>query len=92
MKIKRGKYWFASKKKITQKYLRMLLHGDRLYIKWYGVIVINVPRYEGLTVKDLIKFIKLNLNFINFFQNMNIKKSKLGLALQYHQHYHSTKV
>ena len=61
-----GNIYLLPKRDATQKYLRRLLHGEKLYVKWSEVIVINVPQYEGLTVKDLIKFTETEFDIHKF--------------------------
>ena len=51
-----GNVYLLPKQDATQKYLRELLLGKKLYIKSSEVIVIQVPQYVWLRVRDLLKF------------------------------------
>ena len=44
------------KQEATQKYLRSIMNGTKNYLKWINIMVIKVPHYKGLTVRDIIKF------------------------------------
>ena len=49
-------------KDCTQKYLRSIMRGDKLYVKWSDISVIKVPQYKGLRVEDIIKFASRSVN------------------------------
>ena len=51
-----GNIYLLPQRDVTQKYLRKLLHGEKLYIKWSEVIYINVPQYDVHRAKDIIYF------------------------------------
>ena len=69
-----GNIYLPPKRDITQKYLRKLLHGEKLYIKWSEVIVINVPQYSGLRVKDLLNFAKSQFEIEKFLPDYDYNK------------------
>ena len=33
------------------------MRGEKLYVKTNKVVVVNVPQYEGLRVRDLLRFV-----------------------------------
>ena len=45
-----GNIYLPPKQESTQKYLREIMLGNKLFVKWSDV-VIKVPRYKGLQVK-----------------------------------------
>ena len=69
-----GNIYLPPKRDVTQKYLRSLLHGEKLYVKWSEVIIINVPQYEGLTVKDLMKFAETEFDIHKFLPEYDYHK------------------
>ena len=56
--IRDGKIYLPPKQDATQKYLRELIQGKKLHLKWSEVILTKVSQYEGLKVKDLLRFAK----------------------------------
>ena len=54
--MREGNIYLPPKQDATQKYWRALMLGKKLYIKWNEVIVVQIPQYDGLRVKDLLKF------------------------------------
>ena len=48
-------------KDYTQKLLRAIMRGDKLYVKCSYVRVLKVPQYKGLKVQDIIKFVSTNI-------------------------------
>ena len=50
-----GNVYLHPKRDIAQNYLRDLLRGEKLYVKMNKVVVVNVPQYEGLRVRDLFR-------------------------------------
>ena len=51
-----GKIYLPPKQDANQSYLRDIMLGNKFYLEWSQVVVIKVPQYEGLRVKDIIKF------------------------------------
>ena len=69
-----GDIYLPPKRDVTQKYLRKLLHGEKWYVKWSEVKVINIPQYEGLTVNDLIKFAESEFDIDKFLPEYDYDK------------------
>ena len=69
-----GDIYLPPKRDVTQKYLRKLLHGEKLYVKWSEVKAINIPQYEGLTVNDLIKFAESEFDINKFLPEYDYDK------------------
>ena len=61
-----GDIYLPPKQDATQKYLRDVLLGNKLYVKWSKVIVTKVPQYSGLRVKDIIKFAETEVDIHRF--------------------------
>ena len=59
-----GKLYLPPAKDCTQKFLRRLMKGEKLYVSCSDVEVIKVPQYKGLKVSDILKFAatKTNIN------------------------------
>ena len=57
-----GNIYLPPKQDSTQKFLRSIMLGNKLYIKCDDVAVIKVPQYKGLFVKDLLKFASTKVN------------------------------
>ena len=69
-----GNIYLSPKRDVTQKFLRKLLHGEKLFIKCSEVIVVNVPQYEGLRVRDLIKFAEREFEIHKFLPDYDYHK------------------
>ena len=50
----------------TQKYLRDIIIGEKLYINCKMINVINVLHYKDLTVQDILSFAELNVNITDY--------------------------
>ena len=57
-----GDIYLPLKQDSTQKFIRDIMLGIKLYVKCSNVIVIKVPHYKGLYVKDLLKFVASKMN------------------------------
>ena len=57
------------------------MHGEKRYIKLNKVLVIQVPQYKGLYVKDIMKFarskIKIDDNLPEFEYNKELNSQRL---------------
>ena len=51
-----GEIYLPPNEDLTQKLLREIMDGRKLYIKCSKVEVIKVPRYKRLQVRELLKF------------------------------------
>ena len=58
--IRECEIYLQPKQDSTQKFLKDIMHGKKLYLKCNKINVIKVPQYKGLRVKDLIKFAVTN--------------------------------
>ena len=62
----------------TQNYLREIMLGVKLYLKLNYVIVIRVPQYKGLQVKDLLRFAASKVAIKTTYLTMIIARSLTG--------------
>ena len=65
----------------TQKYLREILTAKKSYIKLTEVIVIQVPQYDGLRVKDLVKFAESETDIDSYLPKYEYNKEPNRLWL-----------
>ena len=49
--VREGGIYLPPKQDSTQKFLRSILLGAKLYVKWEEVKIIKVPQYKGLQVR-----------------------------------------
>ena len=54
--------------------MRELMHGSKQYIKLHKVKVIQVPQYEGLFVKDILKFAKTKVDIDEYLLEFEYNK------------------
>ena len=59
-----GKIYLLSKQDATQRYLRDIMLGENLYLRWSQITVIKVPQYKGLWVKEIIEFARTKFDII----------------------------
>ena len=69
-----GNVYLPPKRDITQNYLRDLLRGEKLYVKTNKVVVLNVPQYEGLRVRDLLRFARSKLDIDKYLPDYEYHK------------------
>ena len=72
--------YLPPKRDVTQKYLRKLLHREKLYIKWSEVIYINVPRYDGLRIKDILSFARSRFEIHKFLPDYEYNKCQIEIG------------
>ena len=60
--VQEGSIYLPPKQDSTQKILRSIMLGSKLYVKWGDVAVVKVPQYKGLHVKDLLRFAATKIN------------------------------
>ena len=72
--MREGNIYLPPKQDATQKYLRALMLGKKQYIKWSEVIVVQVPQYDGLRVKDLLKFAESEFEINDFLPTYDYNK------------------
>ena len=58
----------------TQTFLRSLMNGDKKCIRCIEVKVIKIPHYEGLTVRDIIKFTESKISIKDYLPNYDYPK------------------
>ena len=58
----------------TQKYLRDIMRGYKLYLKSSDVKLIQVPQYKGLRVWDIIKFAQTKMYIDRYLPDYEYKK------------------
>ena len=61
-------------KNTNKEYMRSIMTGRKKYLTWDKVTVIKVPQYEGLTVKDILKFAQLHINIFDYIPSYNYDK------------------
>ena len=69
-----GGIYLPPKQDSTQKFLRSILLGAKLYVKWEDVKVIKVPQHKGLQVKDLLKFAGQKINISKYLPDYEYSK------------------
>ena len=69
-----GNIYLPPSQDANKKYLRSIMTGDKKYLTWDKVTVIKVPQYEGLTVKDILKFTKQNVDILNYIPEYKYDK------------------
>ena len=69
-----GEIYLPPKQDSTQKFLREVMSGRKLYIKWKKVAVIRVPHYKGLQVRDLLRFASSKVNIEDYLPDYQYKK------------------
>ena len=55
-----GECYISPKQYSTQKYLRDVLLGKKLYVKWENISVTKVPNYILLQVSEIMRFAASN--------------------------------
>ena len=69
-----GSIYLPPKQDSTQKFLRSIIMGNKLYVKCEDVIVIKVPQYNGLHVKDILKFASTKVNIKKYLPDYDYFK------------------
>ena len=69
-----GNVYLSPKRDVTQNYLRDLLRGEKLYVKTNKVVVVNVPQYKGLRVRDLLRFARSKLDIDKYLPDYDYHK------------------
>ena len=69
-----GKVFLPPIKESTQTFLRQIMHGDKRYIKLNKVLVIQVPQYKGLYVKDIMKFARSKIKIDDYLPEFEYNK------------------
>ena len=69
-----GSIYLPPKQDSTQKFLRSIIMGNKLYVKCEDVIVIKVPQYNGLHVKDILKFASTKINIKKYLPDYDYFK------------------
>ena len=69
-----GNIYLPPEQDAIRSYLKKLMLGDKLYVKWSEVVVIKVLLYRGLKVRNLIRFDESNLNITIFLPEYSCNK------------------
>ena len=69
-----GKIFLPPAKDWTRQFMRELMHGTKQHIKLHKVKVIQVPQYEGLFVKDILKFAKTKVDIDEYLPEFEYNK------------------
>ena len=72
--IRDGNIYLPPKQDATQKYLRDLIQGKKLHLKWSEVIATKVPQYGGLKVRDLLRFARTKVKIDEFLPEYSYTK------------------
>ena len=72
-----GDIYLSPKQDAANKYLRDLMMEKKLYVKCRDVLVIKVPQYGGLKVKDLIRFAGSKLDIHTFLPEYSYHKKNI---------------
>ena len=69
-----GKIYLPPKQDATQSYLRDIMLGNKFYLNCSQVVVIKVPQYKGLRVKEIIKFASNHIEIAKFLPKYSYEK------------------
>ena len=58
----------------TQKYLRDILRGNKLYVKCKDVKIVHVPHYKGLRVKEILNYAKSKVHILKYMPDYEYNK------------------
>ena len=72
--IRDGNIYLPPKQDTTQKYLRDLIQVKKLHLKWSEVIATKVPQYNGLKVRDLLRFARTKVKIDEFLPEYSYTK------------------
>jgi len=77
MLTREGGWYLPPAQDCTQKYLREVIVGEKLYLKSIDVKIIQVPRYEYLEVKDILDFAKSQFDVWKYLPKYKYKKIQI---------------
>ena len=66
--------YLPPKQDSSQKFLRSIMLGSKLYVKWENVNIIKVPQYKVLHVKDLLRFATTKINIKEYLPEFDYSK------------------
>ena len=69
-----GKILLPPSKDWTRQFMRELMHGSKQHIKLHKAKVIQVPQYEGLFVKNILKFAKTKVDIDQYLPEFEYNK------------------
>ena len=58
----------------TRQFLRQILMGEKLYLKWEQIKVVKVPHYKGLTIHYILKFASRLINIADYIPEYEYSK------------------
>ena len=73
--IRDGGIYLPPKQEATQKYLRSIMNGTKNYLNWKNIMVIKVPHYKGLTVKDIVEFAETQVDLNSYLPDFEYNKA-----------------
>ena len=74
MLVRDGQLYLPPKQEATQRFLRDVMMGKKSYIKCDDVKVTKVPQYKGLTVKNILKFARDQMNIDKYIPEFDYPK------------------
>ena len=69
-----GKIYLPPKQDATQSYLRDIMLGNKFYLNCSQVVVIKVPQFKGLRVKEIIKFASNHIEIAKLLPKYSYEK------------------
>ena len=61
-----GGVYLSPMQDATQKYLRDILRGNKLYVKSKDFKIVHVPHYKGLRVKEILNYAKSKVHILKY--------------------------
>ena len=71
-----GDIFLPPKQDSTQKFLRDIMLGNKLYVKWSTVIITKVPQYKGPQVHDLVRFAESHVKIKDYLPEYEYNKER----------------
>ena len=72
--LRDGNVYLSPSKDSNKEYMMSIITGWNKYLTWDKVAFIKVPQYEGLTVKNILKFAQLHINIFDYIPSYNYDK------------------
>ena len=72
--VREGNIYLPPKQDATQKFLREIMMGKKLFVEWSNVKVIKVPQHKGFHVKDLLRYASTKVNIEKYLPDYEYAK------------------
>ena len=69
-----GEVYLPLMQDVTQKYLRDILRGNKLYVKSKNFKIVHVPHYKGLRVKEILNYSKSKVHILKYMPDYEYNK------------------